>query len=104
MRINFNSFGGGFDFPEVILEVYIEDKAVQRQQMQAPEQMLIMNFIQLAEQIKNDKRPMKIKMIRPEVIWDEFEQKQKILNNEIEISNNSMSIWEKNWEKNKERS
>ena len=47
-----------------------------------------------AKQIKNDSRPIKIKMIRPEVIWDEFEKKQKILNNEIELSNNAMIAWE----------
>ena len=62
--------------------------------MQAPKEMLIANFLQTAKQIKNDRRPIKIKMIRPEVIWDNFEQKQKILNNEIELSNSAMTIWE----------
>ena len=79
---------------EVIFEVYIEDKLTNRQQMQAPKEMLIANFLQTAKQIKNDRRPIKIKMIRPEVIWDNFEQKQKILNNEIELSNSAMTIWE----------
>lgn len=76
---------------EVIFEVYIEDKLTNRQQMQAPKEMLIANFLQTAKQIQNDKRPIKIKMIRPEVIWDNFEQKQKVLNNEIELSNNAMT-------------
>lgn len=79
---------------EVIFEVYIEDKLTNRQQMQAPKEMLIANFLQAAKQIQNDKRPIKIKMIRPEVIWDNFEQKQKVLNNEIELSNNAMTAWE----------
>ena len=79
---------------EVIFEVYIEDKLTNRQQMQAPKEMLIANFLQTAKQIKNDRRPIKIKMIRPEVIWDNFEQKQKILNNKIELSNSAMTIWE----------
>ena len=81
---------------EVIFEVYIEDKLTNRQQMQAPKEMLIANFLQTAKQIQNDKRPIKIKMIRPEVIWDNFEQKQKVLNNEIELSNNAMTSWEEN--------
>lgn len=79
---------------DVIFEVYIEDKLTNRQQMQAPKEIIITNFVQTAKQIKNDTRPMKIKMIRPEIIWDNFEQKQKVLNNEVEISNNAMVAWE----------
>jgi hypothetical protein len=83
-----------FETHEVIIEVYIEDKLTNRQQLQAPKEMLIANFVQTAKQIKNDKRPIKLKMIRPDVIWDSIEQKQKILNNEIEISNNAMVTWQ----------
>ena len=82
------------DMQEVIFEVYIEDRLTNRQQMQAPKEMLMANFLQTAKQIQNDQRPIKIKMIRPEVIWDNFEQKQKTLNNEIELSNNAMIAWE----------
>jgi hypothetical protein len=64
--------------------------------MQAPKEILIANFIQTAEQIKRDKRPIKIKMIRQEVIWDDFEQKQRVLNNEIELSNDAMVVGEEN--------
>ena len=81
---------------EVVFEVYIEDKLTNRQQMQAPKEMLIANFLQTAKQIQADRRPIRIKMIRPEVIWDKFEQKQKVLNNEIELSNNAMVSWEAN--------
>lgn len=83
-----------FDIQEVIFEVYIEDKLTNRQQMQAPKEMLIANFLQTAKQIKNDQRPIKIKMIKPEIIWDDFEQEQKVLNNEIALSNDAMVIWE----------
>jgi hypothetical protein len=79
---------------EVIIEVYIEDKLTNRQQMQAPKEILITNFLQIAKQMQNDRRPIKFKMIRPEVIWDEFEQRQKVINNEIELSNNAMVAWE----------
>lgn len=82
------------DIQEVVFEVYIEDKLTNRQQMQAPKEMLIENFLQTAKQIQNDKRPIKIKMIKSVVIWDSFEQKQKVLNNEIELSNNAMTAWE----------
>ena len=39
---------------------------------------------------------MQIKMIVPQIIWDNFENKQKVLNNEIEFSNNAMIAWEEN--------
>lgn len=84
------------DMQDVIFEIYIEDKLVNRQQMQAPKEMLIANFIQTAKQIRADKRPIKIKMIKPNVIWDNFEQRQKSLNNEIELKNEAMAIWEEN--------
>ena len=85
-----------FETYEVVFEVYIEDKLANKQQMQAPKEILIANFLQTAKQIQNDKRPIKIKMIRPEVIWDNFEQKQKVINNEIQLSNNAMVAWEEN--------
>lgn len=82
------------DMQEVIFEVYIEDKLTNRQQMKAPKEMLIANFLQTAKQMQADQRPIKIKMIRPEIIWDDFEHKQKTLNNEIELSNNAMVVWQ----------
>lgn len=84
------------DMQEVIFEVYIEDKLTNRQQMKAPKEMLIANFVETAKQIKNDQRPIKIKMIRPYVIWDEFEKQHRTLNNEIMINNNAMDAWEVN--------
>ena len=87
-----------FETYRVYLEIYIEDKLVQKQRIEAPKEMLMMNFIQTAEQISNDARPIKIKMIRPEVVWDNFENKEKTFNNEIEFSNNVMVAWEKDRE------
>ena len=94
LKVVVDIFGNLFETHEVAFEVYIEDKLVNKQTMQAPKEMIMINFIQTAKQIQNDHRPIKIKMIRPEVIWDNFEQKQKVLNNEIELSNNSMTAWE----------
>lgn len=88
-----------FEQHEVLFEIYIEDKLVNSQRMQAPREMLIANFLQTAEQVRNDGRPIKIKMIKPEIIWNNFEQKQMTLNNEIELSNYAMVAWE---ERNKE--
>ena len=85
-----------FETYDVIFEVYIEDKLTNRQQMQAPKEMLIANFLQTAKQIQADRRPIKIKMIRQEEIWDKFEQRRRVINNEIALSNNAMVAWEAN--------
>lgn len=85
-----------FQTHEVTFEIYIEDKLVNKQTMQAPKEMLIANFLQTADQISKDKKALKIKMIKPETIWDRFENKEKVLNNEIEFSNNAMIAWEEN--------
>lgn len=89
-------FGHIFETYEVAFEIYIEDKIVKKQIMQAPKEMLMINFLQMAEQIKNDPRPMKIKIIKQDVIWDNFENKQRVLNNEVSASNNAMIIFEEN--------
>jgi hypothetical protein len=95
-NVHFGNMGDIFETHEVAFEVYIEDKLTNRQQMQAPKEMIIANFLQTAKQIQADKRPIKIKIIRPEEIWDKFEQRRRILNNEIELSNNAMVAWEAN--------
>lgn len=87
---------GMFETYNVLFEVYIEDKVTNRQQMQAPKEMLIINFLNTAKQIQADQRPIKIKMIRQEEIWDNFEQKHRTVNYEIELSNNAMVAWQEN--------
>lgn len=85
-----------FETYKVTFEIYIGDSLVQTQTLQAPKEILMVNFLQTAEQIKNDQRPMKIKMIVPDIIWDNFENKEKVLNNEVSASNNAMITWEEN--------
>ena len=79
---------------EVTFEVYVEDKLSNRQTMQAPKQIIIANFLQTAQKIQKEQTPIRFKMIVPYVFWDEFEQKQKVLNNGVEYSNDAMVIWE----------
>lgn len=92
----FNIFGDAY---EVDYEIYVGNQLTQRQKMQAPKEMIMINFIQTAQQIGNDKRPIKIKMTRQEIVWDNFENKEKILNNEIAFSNNAMVAYEKDMQK-----
>ena len=85
---------GMFETHEVDFEVYIGSQLVNKQKMQAPKEFIMMNFMQTAQQIANDNRPIKIKMTRPEVIWDNFENKEKVLTNEVSFSNNAMVAFE----------
>ena len=87
-------FGGMFETYEVAFETYIEDKLVNKQNIQAPKEIIMMQFIQLMNQVKDDQRPLKIRMTRPEIIWNNFGNKQKILTNEVSFSNNPMVAWE----------
>lgn len=91
----FNVFGNAFEVYDVIFEVYVENKVINRQQMQAPKEMIIANFIQTAQQIQKDSRPIKLKLLRQEIIWDGFENKEKILNCFVSICNSAMETWEK---------
>ena len=91
MFINMNDV---FEVYEATFEIYVEDKLINKQVAQAPKEMLMATFIQTAKQIRSDKRPMKIKMIVLDVIWDRFENKQKVLNNEVSASNDAMISWE----------
>ena len=87
----FNIFGDAY---KVDFEIYIEDKLVQKQTMQAPKEILIMNFMQMANQIKPDRRPMKIRIARQEIVWDNFENKEKVLDLDVECCNEAMIIWQ----------
>ena len=87
-------FESVFEMYDAVLELYIEDKIVNKQQAQAPKEFLIANFLQTAKQIGQDKRPMKLKMIVPQTIWDNFDNTQKVLNNEVSFSNNAMVAFE----------
>lgn len=87
---------------EATFEVYLEDKIIHNQKQQAPKEMLMVQFAQLLQQVAQDKRPMKLKMTVPQVIWDSFEGKTKTLYNDTTFSNNAMVAWEENKQENKQ--
>ena len=84
-----------FETYEVAFETYLEDKMVNKQTMQAPKQIIMANFVQLMNQVGNDKRPIKIRLPRQETILDDF-KKEKVLEHEVAFSNNAMVSWEEN--------
>ena len=91
-----------FETYEVTFEVYLEDKIINKQTTQAPKEFLMAQFAQTMKQIAQDRRPMKLKMIVPQIIWDNFENRQKVLDNSVTFSNNPMVAWEENKEENKQ--
>ena len=72
---------------EVLLEQYIGNACVSRQQLSAPPEILQAQFIQLVQQVANQSQPMKIRMVRWENVWDKFESKWKKLELDIEFKN-----------------
>lgn len=93
------SFFSNFETYKAEFEIYLEDKLIQRQSAEAPKEMLMATFMQTVQQIAQDKRAMQFKMIVPNTIWDNFESKQKVLNNEILFKNNAMVAFEESMNK-----
>lgn len=71
----------------VVLEQYVGNACVQRQKLTMPPYFLEAQFKQMMNQIARQSQPMKVKMIRFEEIWDEFEKRRKTIENFIEFQN-----------------
>lgn len=79
-----------FGFPEsmeVLLEQYIGNACVSRQQLSAPTEFLQAQFMQLVQQTANQSQPMKISMIRYEDVWDKFDGEWKKIECCVEFKN-----------------
>ena len=72
---------------EVLLEQYIGNACVSRQQLSAPPEILQAQFMQLVQQVASQSQPMKIRMVRWEEVWDKFEGKWKKLELDTEFKN-----------------
>ena len=81
-------FNFGFSEPTtVILEQYIGNALVQSQQLSAPPEILQAQFMQLVQQVASQSQPMKVKMVRWEKIWNQFDSEWKTLEYSIEFQN-----------------
>ena len=81
-------FNFGFSAPmEVLLEQYIGNTCVSRQQLSAPPEILQAQFIQLVQQVASQSRPMKIRVVRWEDVWDNFDGKWKKIECYVEFKN-----------------
>ena len=83
----FINFGGDLGIEEVVFELKLGNQTIERQKIQAPQQMLIAMFMNYVQQIAGQKSPMYLCMSGKEVIWDNFEQKEKIIPKSVEFWN-----------------
>ena len=81
-------FNFGFSKPlTVTLEQYIGNALVHSQQLYAPPEILQAQFMQLVQQVASQSQPMKIRMVRWEDVWDEFDGKWKKIECYVEFKN-----------------
>lgn len=81
-------FNFGFSEPmEVLLEQYIGNACVSQQKLSAPPEILQAQFMQLVQQVASQSQPMKIRMVRWEEVWNEFEGKWRKLELNMEFKN-----------------
>lgn len=83
MEFTFNPFGPSVD---VMIEQYIGNQIVNQQWISGPPMLLQTQFIQSCQEMMGQS-PMKLKMLRYENIWDQFEQKIKPLEYSVEFQN-----------------
>ena len=81
-------FDFGFSDPvPVVLEQYIGNALVQSQQLSAPPEILQAQFLQLVQQVASQSQPMKLRMIRWEDVWNQFDGEWKKLELSVEFKN-----------------
>lgn len=81
-------FNFGLSEPMLVtLEQYIGNALVHSQQLSAPPEFLQAQFMQLVQQVVSQSQPMKIKMVRWENIWNQFDNEWKKLEYSVEFQN-----------------
>lgn len=81
-------FNFGFSEPLTVnLEQYIGNALVHSQQLSAPPEILQAQFMQLVQQVASQSQPMKIRMVRWEDVWSQFDQEWKKLELDVMFQN-----------------
>ena len=81
-------FNFSFSEPiEVLLEQYIGNACVSRQQLSAPTEILQAQFMQFVHQIVSQSQPMKIRMFRCENVWSRVDREWKKLELDVVFQN-----------------
>ena len=72
---------------EVILEQYIGNALISQHQLSLPPQVLQARFMFFVNKIMSQSQPMKVRMVRYEDIWNQFDKEWKKLELDIEFKN-----------------
>ena len=81
-------FNFGFSEPlTVTIEQYIGNAIVHSQQLSAPPEILQAQFMQLVQQVASQSQPMKIRMVRWEDVWSQFDNEWKKLELDVVFQN-----------------
>lgn len=81
-------FNFGFSEPmTVTLEQYIGNAPIHSQQLSAPPEILKAQFMQLVQQLASQSQPMKIRMVRWEDVWSQFDKEWKKLELDVTFQN-----------------
>lgn len=88
MRIDFG-FNPFFDegiMDEYILEVKIGNQ-IEKQHIMGDENSIKMQFISYMQEISNQNQPIRLRMIRVDKIWDQYNNIEKTLENYLQFAN-----------------
>ena len=89
-------FNFGFSEPvDVLLEQYVGNACVSRQKVSAPPEILQVQFMQLVKQVASQSQPMKIRMVRYEDVWSQFDNEWKKLELDVMFQNWKEDVDEK---------
>lgn len=81
-------FNFGFSDPiTTTLEQYIGNALVHSQQLSAPPEILQAQFMQFVQQVASQSQPMKIRMVRWEDVWSQFDKEWKKLGLDVVFQN-----------------
>lgn len=72
---------------KVLFEIKIGNQVIERQEVAAPKEMLIAMFMNYVQQMAGNPQHMHLRMSGEEVIWDNFENKQKVIPKYIDYWN-----------------
>lgn len=71
----------------VEFRLYQNNQLINQQTMDAPKEIIIMQFISIAKQMRNTQEKIKLQLSMPEIIWIPWDNKRKMLVNCIELQN-----------------
>lgn len=82
-------FGFSFntDINNYMIQVKLGNEILKTQTISAPDIIVQQNFIELCKQVKQDPRPLKIKIFYYDEIFDEYDKSTKKIENSIEYPN-----------------